>query len=72
VFGNEDLAGIVLASSITSAPDQYSVPKMRLERIQIPVLVLHHEGDACKITDPSGARDIVATSPMPLSKGPFW
>jgi len=58
-FGNEELAGIVLTSSVTSTLELYSVPKLRLEKIQVPVLVLHHEKDACNITSPDGAREIV-------------
>jgi pimeloyl-ACP methyl ester carboxylesterase len=59
-FGNEDLAGVVLTSSVTSTLEPYSVPRLRLEKIQIPVLILHHEKDACSITNPDGVRDIVA------------
>jgi pimeloyl-ACP methyl ester carboxylesterase len=58
-FGNEELAGIVLTSSVTSTSELYSVPRLRLEKIQVPVLVLHHEKDACTITSPDGAREIV-------------
>jgi pimeloyl-ACP methyl ester carboxylesterase len=58
-YGNEELAGIVLTSSVTSTLELYSVPKLRLEKIQVPVLVLHHEKDSCSITDPAGAREII-------------
>ena len=58
-YGSEELAGIVLTSSVTSSSELYSVPKLRLEKIQVPVLVLHHEKDSCNITSPDGAREIV-------------
>ena len=59
-FGNNDLAGIVLASSVTNPTIPYSVPRLRLERIRIPVLVLHHEHDACDLCDPNGVDEIMA------------
>lgn len=51
-FGNEDLAGIVLTSSVTSPKKTGAVPAQKLEAIRIPVLVLHHEKDACAVTRP--------------------
>lgn len=46
-FGNDELAGIVLTSSIVDTEVPGAVPEQRLDAITIPVLVLHHEGDAC-------------------------
>jgi hypothetical protein len=46
-FGNEQLAGIVLSSSIVNMKKPGALPAQRLEAIHIPVLVLHHEKDAC-------------------------
>lgn len=40
--------GIVLTSSILSDTDSRPLPAMPLERIRIPVLVVHHERDGCK------------------------
>ena len=59
-YGNDELSGIVLASSVTSTLELYSVPKLRLEKIQIPVLLLHHKKDACRITNPDGVPNVVA------------
>jgi pimeloyl-ACP methyl ester carboxylesterase len=59
-YGSEDLAGIVLVSSITSTVLPYSVPRQRLDRIQIPVLVLHHEKDTCAIADPDGVAQVLS------------
>lgn len=41
------IAGIVLTSSITNYKIPNAVPKQDLDRIRVPVLVLHHEHDAC-------------------------
>lgn len=51
-FGEHELAGIVLTSSVTSAKKTGAVPTQRLDRIRIPVLVMHHERDACKVCVP--------------------
>ena len=58
-FGNEELAGIVLTSSVTSANRAGAVPTQKLDAIRIPVLVLHHEKDACFITKPSEVSLII-------------
>ena len=58
-FGNENLAGIVLASSVTSSTIPYAVPRLRLDKIRIPVLVLHHEKDECRICDPEEVPEIM-------------
>ncbi len=46
-LGPERLAGIVLASSVTAYKLRGAVPTQALEAIRLPVLVLHHEKDAC-------------------------
>ena len=56
-FGNERLAGIVLTSSVVSHKKSGAVPFQDLEKIRIPVLVLHHERDRCKVCAP---RDVPA------------
>jgi len=41
--------GIVLSSTIlTDKPGNRSVPEMSLEKIQIPVLIVHHKQDGCE------------------------
>lgn len=68
-FGNKDLAGIVLASSVTDFTNPYAVPRLRLHAIRIPVLVLHHEKDACDICDPNGVEQIMeGLSNAPVAK----
>jgi pimeloyl-ACP methyl ester carboxylesterase len=52
---NEELGGIVLTSSITSRKKVGAVPWQNLGAIRIPVLVVHHENDACTICDPREA-----------------
>lgn len=58
-FGNDSLAGIVLTSSVLSYKKTGAVPSQHLERIRIPVLVLHHEKDGCKICAPHEVPSIV-------------
>jgi dienelactone hydrolase len=45
--GAEGPDGIVLTSTIVSDPDEPPVPAMALPDIHVPVLVVHHERDAC-------------------------
>jgi pimeloyl-ACP methyl ester carboxylesterase len=51
-FGNEELAGVVLTASVTSSNRTGAVPTQKLATIRIPVLVVHHEKDACVIAKP--------------------
>lgn len=41
--------GIVLTASIVDDPRSRAVPRMDLDRIRIPVLVVHHEEDGCRL-----------------------
>lgn len=41
------VAGVVLTSSITSNRIANTVPRLDLDRIRVPVLVMHHAQDAC-------------------------
>lgn len=41
--------GIVLTSTILTDPNGRAVPKMPMEKLTIPVLVVHHEQDGCKL-----------------------
>jgi dienelactone hydrolase len=41
--------GIVLTSTILTDPAGRAVPKMPVEKLTIPVLVVHHEQDGCKL-----------------------
>ena len=43
-----EMAGVVLTSSVISYKKPGAVPKQDLERIKVPVLVLHHAKDACQ------------------------
>ena len=54
------IAGIVLTSSVTAYRVKGAVPSQDLAKIKVPVLVLHHERDACKICTPYEAKDIAA------------
>ncbi|TWO73113.1 alpha/beta hydrolase [Caenimonas sedimenti] len=41
--------GIVLTATIVTDPRGRAVPAMPLEKIRVPVLVVHHEQDACSL-----------------------
>ena len=47
-----DIAGVVLTSSVVSYKKPGAVPKQDLDRIKVPVLVLHHAKDACPHCQP--------------------
>lgn len=52
--------GIVLTSSVTNLRKRAgAVPTLSLDRIRVPVLVMHHEKDACENCRPEEARLIV-------------
>ena len=54
------IAGLVLTSSVTSVKKSGAVPRQDLEQIRIPVLVMHHEKDACPVCQPHEAPLIMA------------
>ena len=58
--GEHDIAGIVLSSSVTSYRIRGAVPTQDLEKIKVPVLVVHHENDACKVCTPYEAKGIAS------------
>ena len=51
------IAGIVLTSSVTRTSQGvgYSVPRLRLSDIRVPVLVLHNKRDECPVCEPGQA-----------------
>ena len=51
-LGPERVAGVVLSSSITAYKLRGAVPTQALDKLRVPVLVLHHERDACHATAP--------------------
>jgi dienelactone hydrolase len=58
--------GIVLTSTILTDPAGRAVPKMPVEKLTIPVLVVHHEQDGCKLcafSDMSPLMDKLAKTP---------
>jgi pimeloyl-ACP methyl ester carboxylesterase len=58
-FGNEDLAGVALTSSVTSRKRSGNLPSQKLEAIRIPVLVVNHEKDSCSVANPREAHWII-------------
>jgi hypothetical protein len=51
------ISGLVLTSSVTNRVTG-AIATQKLSEITIPVLVVHHKMDGCKICDPSEAREI--------------
>ena len=47
--GAEGPDGIVLSATILNDPRSRAVPSMALSSVRIPVLVVHHEEDGCKV-----------------------
>lgn len=47
-----DIAGVVLTSSVVSFKKPGAVPRQDLAEIRVPVLVLHHARDACHLCQP--------------------
>jgi pimeloyl-ACP methyl ester carboxylesterase len=66
-FGNAELAGIVLTSSVVDYKKAGAIPKRDLAAIKIPVFVLHHENDACKVCKPQEVPAII----QGLKNAPF-
>ena len=58
--GGHHIAGLVLTSSVTSYRLRGAVPAQDLEKINVPVLVVHHEDDACRHSAPHEAKNIAA------------
>jgi len=59
-FGNEELSGLILTSSVTRADRTGALPTQKLDAIRVPVLVMHHEKDACPICKPGEVPLILA------------
>ena len=58
-FGKEFLGGIALTASVVSYKKTGAVPTQDLNKIQIPVLVVHHENDGCVICAPHEVPNIL-------------
>jgi hypothetical protein len=56
--GAANVAGIVLTSSVTAGRKE-SVEDVDLEHVAVPALIVHHRKDACRLSPPSGARDLL-------------
>ncbi|MFW9616329.1 alpha/beta hydrolase [Aquabacterium sp.] len=49
----DEMAGVVLTSSVVDFKKAEAVPKQDLAAIRVPVLVLHHTMDACHLCQPA-------------------
>lgn len=52
-LGPSKIAGIVLSSSIVSNRKLGAIPFQKLQDITLPVLLVHHQNDACQVCTPS-------------------
>lgn len=48
----DTVAGLVLTASMTSFQVPASLPRQALDQIRVPVLIYHHQQDACRLTQP--------------------
>ena len=55
----DSLAGVVLTSSVTNGNNTVPVPSLDLPKVRVPVLVMHHKQDECRICRPERAPHIV-------------
>jgi pimeloyl-ACP methyl ester carboxylesterase len=65
-LGNKKVQGLVLTASITNSM-QGAISSQAIEGLQMPVLVVHHEQDACSYCRADQAKDI----PSYLKASPF-
>lgn len=67
-LGDAPIEGIVLTSSVT-ARKHNGISSQEIASIKVPVLVIHHQNDECKICVPGDAAKIVGRlSSSPVSK----
>lgn len=55
----EQLSGLVLTASITSYKEAAAVPRQAIGQLRLPVLIYHHQRDACHITQAHEAENIL-------------
>jgi pimeloyl-ACP methyl ester carboxylesterase len=60
LVGPEGPDGLVLTSSILTDDKSRPVPSMPIERIRVPVLVVHHEQDGCSLCSSSNVPALMA------------
>lgn len=65
-LGDKKVQGLVLTASITNSK-QGAISTQDIEDLKIPVLVVHHEQDACRYCDPDQAKKI----PSYLKSAPY-
>ena len=56
---SKKIGGVVLTASVTESNDKGKpVTRMKLDAIRVPVMVVSHKKDECRVTPPSGAKRI--------------
>ena len=62
ILGKENVKGIVVLSSITSSYGDYTpyylTMESMLKKVELPVLVVHHEKDACTVSQYNAAKKL--------------
>jgi hypothetical protein len=71
-IGPPAIAGVVLTSSITAYKLKGAVPTQSLGDVRVPVLVLHHEKDACPSCAPHEVRLILSGLTQAPVKKLIW
>lgn len=56
---DEGIAGLVLTSSIVSPQTPGNMPSLDLAAIRMPVLLMHHAKDACKLCSPNAMPSVL-------------
>lgn len=71
-LGPNKLAGIVLSSSIVSNRKLGAIPFQNLQGITLPVLLVHHQNDACQVCTPSLVPSILERLSNTKDKQLIW
>lgn len=71
-LGSSKLAGIVLSSSIVSNRKPGAIPFQNLSAIKLPVLLVHHQNDACHVCTPSLVPSILERLTNSHDKQLIW
>jgi len=65
--GMPALAGVVLTSSILVDNETTPVPALQLPELRLPILVVHHERDTCRVTRFSDLTKLTARLPTSVA-----
>jgi len=69
---NPAIGGVVLTSSVVQWRKPGALPRQSLDRIRVPVLVLHHRHDACSVCNPGEVPAILDGLSASPRKALIW